>query len=132
LNCDGTAYDIAKYPALYSAIGNTFGSSSPTFLVPNLSNRVPYGASAGRPLNTTGGTATETLTAAQSATRNHTHSYGDYYNDTSSGTCNAASGAGSNFNQTTASEFTDYQSANASQSHNNLQPYIVLNFIIKT
>ena len=132
LKCDGSTYAIATYPALYSAIGNTFGSSSPNFQVPNLSGRVPYGVSASRALNTTGGVTTVKLTAAQSALRNHTHPYGDYYNDSSAATSNAATGAGSNFNQTTANENTEYLQADAASAHTNIQPYIILHFIIKT
>lgn len=132
LKCDGTTYATSAYPALYSAIGNTFGSSSPNFQVPNLAGKVPYGVSASRALNTTGGASTVTLTAAQSALRTHTHTYNDYYNDGSGGSCNTSSGAGSNFNQTTATESTNSPSANAASAHTNVQPYIVLNFIIKT
>lgn len=36
LNCDGAAYSQAKYPALYAAIGTTWGGSSGNFNVPDL------------------------------------------------------------------------------------------------
>lgn len=136
LLCDGTGYNYLDYPALYSAIGTTYGSSTIYgaygFQVPDLRGRVPYGVSATRALNTTGGTTTHTLTAAESALRNHTHVHEDQRNNNSYGSCNASSGAGSTANQGTYSENTTSTSSNASSAHTNLQPYILLNFIIKT
>lgn len=133
LVCDGTGYATTAYPALYDVIGTTFGSSG-GFQVPDLRGRVPYGVSSSpsRPLNTKDGSTIHYLTATESALRSHTHGYGDYYNDTSAQTCNAASGAGSNKNQTTGNESTNSVSAAAASPHNNVQPYIVVNFIIKT
>jgi microcystin-dependent protein len=134
LICDGSYYLQADYPALYGVIAGTFGASGSTFGVPALHGRVPYGVSAFRPLNTQNlsTTTTHLLSAAESALRNHTHGYNDYYNDAQVASCNAASGAGSNANQTTASESTNSVSASASSAHNNLQPYLLVNFIIKT
>ena len=129
--CDGSGYATTTYPALYAAISTTYGSTS-GFQVPNLKGNVPYGVSSGRPLNTTGGALTHTLTASESALRNHTHTYQDQYDSTSYASCNAASGAASNSGQTTYNEVTTSVSSNAASAHTNVQPYILLNFIIKT
>lgn len=131
LLCDGTGYATTAYPALYAAIGTTYGSTT-GFQVPDLRGRVPYGVSATRALNTTGGTTTHLLTAAESALRNHTHVHEDQRNSNSYGSCNNSSGAGSTANQGTYGESTESASSNASSDHTNLQPYILLNFIIKT
>jgi len=48
LVCDGTAYNQADYPALYSAIGAAFGDNGAgTFRVPDLRGRSPIGAGQG-------------------------------------------------------------------------------------
>ena len=132
LTCDGSYYAQATYPALYEVIAGNFGASGSTFGVPALQGRVPLGVSAVRALNTKDGATTHTLTAAQSALRSHTHAYGDYYNDSQGAACNAASGGAANQAHTTSSENTVAASAGAASAHTNVQPYIILNFIIKT
>ena len=139
LLCDGTGYDIATYPALYAAIGNTYGGASPTFLVPDMRTRVPYYTGA---LNATGGTSTETLTAAQSGLVSHAHVYADFYHN-SQYTNVTDSGSGVSGIRTAASALetsselvigvTPYlDGVGASAAHTNLQPYLLINFIIKT
>lgn len=133
LLCDGNEYRAADYPALYSVIGTTYGTlAAGYFMVPNIYARVVYGVSAGRPLNTKGGSDTHQLTAAQSALRNHTHTHEDQRNTNQYGSCNAASGAASTANQGTYNESTVSASSGASAAHTNLQPYIDQVFIIKT
>lgn len=137
LLCDGTNYasGYLRYPALYAAIADTYGADlAGDFKVPDLRGRVPYGVSTSpsRPLGTTGGVTTVQLTAAESALRQHTHTYEDQQNNNSYASCNAASGAASTYNQTSNNENTTAASSGASSAHTNLQPYILLNFIIKT
>ena len=43
LKCDGTAYNITQYPALYSVIQQTYGGTGSTFQVPNLQNELGSG-----------------------------------------------------------------------------------------
>lgn len=139
LLCNGSAYDIATYPALYAAIGNTYGSASPTFLVPDMRTFVPYYTGT---LNATGGTSTETLTAAQSGRVAHAHKYQDFYHNSQytnvtdsgsgvSGIRNAAS-AGETSSHLIILGTTYASGVGASAAHTNLQPYLLINFIIKT
>lgn len=44
LLCDGAAYSTAVYPALFSAIGYTFGGSGANFNVPDMRGASPAGA----------------------------------------------------------------------------------------
>lgn len=138
LLCDGTGYATATYPALFAAIGTTYGSSG-GFQVPDMRTFVPYYTGT---LNATGGTSTETLTAAQSGLRSHSHSYQDFYHN-SEYTNVTDSGSGVSGIRTaavvseTSSELvigsTPYlNGVGASQAHTNLQPYLLINFIIKT
>ena len=139
LLCDGDAVSRSTYSALFTAIGTSFGvgDGSTTFNLPDMRGRVPLGldnlggTSANRVTNSQadsigGGNGSEghVLTTAELAS--HTHSYviansradtltggsgtADYWlNSTSAGT----GGAGSN------------------DSHNNMQPYLSLNYIIR-
>ena len=136
LLCDGTAYDIAAYPALYAVIGNNYGSASPTFLVPDMRTRIPYATGS---IASTGGVSTVTLSAAESATKAHNHTYTDNYPDADFGAW-SGSAVGSLKTGTTASATTtgvyvgttSYPSGYPAQAaHTNLQPYLLLNFIIK-
>lgn len=48
LLCDGSAYPISQYEALYSLIGEAWGSPAPnSFCVPDLRDRVPIGLGQG-------------------------------------------------------------------------------------
>jgi microcystin-dependent protein len=140
LLCDGTGYDIATYPALYAAIGNTYGSASPTFLVPDMRTFVPYYTGV---LNATAGVSTVTLTAAQSGLVSHAHTYVDFWPNTeyTNVTDDAAGVSGIRTEGTAIGETsshliisgTTYASGiGASTAHTNLQPYLLINFIIKT
>lgn len=64
LLCDGAAVSRTTYATLFAVIGTTFGAGdgSTTFNVPDLSGRVPLGASSTHLLGSTGGSETVTLT----------------------------------------------------------------------
>jgi microcystin-dependent protein len=150
LKCNGTGYATSTYPALFAAIGTTYGSSD-GFQVPNLTDRSPVGAGGtatgaltgtngagvgiteaglGRAIGSTGGYASVTLTSAQSGVPQHTHTYTDYYRYYS--TSLTAGAAYVNSNQTELNRYMgDTTASNASSSHENRMPYLVLNFIIK-
>jgi microcystin-dependent protein len=56
LLCDGTSYVQANYPALFTAIGTSFGSVDTThFNVPDLQQRMPVGKSGNPGFDTVGG-----------------------------------------------------------------------------
>jgi microcystin-dependent protein len=135
LLCDGTGYATTAYPALHAVIGTTYGSSG-GFQVPDMRTRIPYAVgSAG----STGGSATVTLTAAQSGLKSHTHTFVDYYPNADFGACSGSAVSslkeGIIANEGTTGVYvgtTSYPSGYSAQAaHTNLQPYILLNFIIK-
>ena len=137
LLCDGSAVSRTTYADLFTAIGTTYGvgDGSTTFNVPNVKGKVPVGRDSADTsfdtLGETGGVKSVTLTSAQSGLPAHSHSI------------KGAIGAG-NYSEGVAfgnDQTPDYTSTfpiqnntaqNASQAHTNLQPYIVLNYIIKT
>lgn len=85
LECDGSSLLRASYPALFSAIGTTWGSTDGThFNIPNLQRYTTIGrggVAVNGPANTVGSrggaeaqdTASHTLTASESGLPAHTH-----------------------------------------------------------
>lgn len=132
LLCDGRAVSRTKYAELFKAIGTKHGSGdgSTTFNLPNPKGRTLVGKdSTDTDFNTlgkTGGEKTHTLTVSEMPS--HTHkiqvrsgNIGDYYGDpplTDGNAGNLIQGG-------------DTKSTGGGQPHNNLQPYLVTNFIIK-
>lgn len=130
LSCDGTAVSRTTYARLFTAIGTTFGvgDGSTTFNVPDIRGRAPIGSGTGsgltaRTLAATVGAETHTLSAAESGVGAHTHATvaGSQYPNTSpaAAVANEVTGGGGG-------------GLAASAGHNNMQPSLVMHFIIKT
>lgn len=133
LPCDGAAYSRTEYAELFEAIGTTYGEGDEpnTFKVPDLATRVPVGAGGGYGLGDFGGESEHTLTVDEMPEHSHTmyerdsYSYGGAYHGL---TYNTASGAVS----TAAEEYSVMDPAGGNKSHNNMPPYVVVNYIIST
>lgn len=139
LMCDGAAVSRATYATLFTAIGTTYGAGNgtTTFNVPDLQGRVPVGSdgtagrlSANDALGNSGGAETVTLTEAQLASHDHdlrvnpSISGGFVYED---GT--TLSNKHLRFQGGDPGEFTT--SSGGGQSHPNMPPYQIVNFMIK-
>lgn len=155
LLCDGSNVSRSTYASLFSVISTTYGSGdgSTTFGLPNLKGKVPVGRDSADTsfdvLGETGGAKTHTLTSAESGVPAHTHGITDpshkHQQSLSFGNGGATNGGPYYFSagttlqniietasNTTGITINNNTAANASSAHNNLQPYIVLNYIIKT
>ena len=142
LLCDGSAVSRTTYAALFTAISTAFGvgDGSTTFNVPDLRGRVAAGKDNmggtaasrlttggsgvdGATLGASGGAQTHTLTSAQIPSHTHSLAAG-----AGAGGNSATGGAGYGFPTAT----TTAANTGGDGAHNNTQPTIVLNHIIRT
>lgn len=142
--CDGQLLPISQNTALFSLIGTTYGGDGiTTTALPNMEGRAPMHPGHGpgltnRRLGERVGTEVVTLSEAQMPSHSHTvratMNNGNTATPTTS-TSFAGSGFDRLYHTDTTSNIVDMafetlSETGASQSHNNLQPLLVLNFII--
>jgi microcystin-dependent protein len=141
--CDGQALLISQYQALYSLIGTAFGGDGTTnFCLPDFRSRVPIHRGQGTGLSqyTMGqkaGTETVALTAGQLPAHSHTIAASSHTADLTPAPGNIiASAAPKTFNFTSTKNAdstlasTSVSSTGGSQAHPNIQPSLVVAFII--
>jgi microcystin-dependent protein len=127
LTCDGAAVNRTTYAALFAVIGTTYGAGNgtTTFNLPDMRGRAPIGVGTGsgltaRALADEVGAETHTLTVAEMPSHTHTQfSTGPKNNSFDSGTF-----VGNDSSGPTGSTGGD-------AAHNNMQPSLAVNFIIK-
>jgi len=139
--CNGQSLPISQNQALFSLLGTTYGGNGQTtFNLPNLRGRAPISFGSGFTLGEAAGSSSVTLNIQQLPTHPHT---------LNSNMCiggnviNAALGdptsnywANNGKNQYATNTFdsvmhpTAVTNVGGSQPHNNMQPYLVLNFCI--
>lgn len=130
--CNGQLLPIAQNQALFSILGTTYGGNGvTTFALPNLQGSVPLHFGNGFNLGQVGGSANVTLNSNQAG---HAHPV----KATATATTNTAAG---NFPAASASNIYGapadttmnagiVSQAGGSQPHPNMQPYLVVNFVI--
>jgi microcystin-dependent protein len=141
LFCDGALVSIDDYDTLYNLVGTTYGGDGQTtFALPDLRGRLPVHMGQGRGLSNlvlgeTGGLESVTLTPSQ--VPSHTHALtGSTSAATSTSPTNAVWGAWSDGQYATAPTDGARLAADAltpvggSQPHENMPPFLVVNFII--
>jgi len=137
--CNGQLLPVSQNTALFSLIGTTYGGDGrTTTALPNLQGRAPMHPGRGpgltdKRLGERGGVETVTLTEAQMP--NHNHTWNASFQD-----ADRPDPAGNFFGRGNQ----DYASVNnlgdmasqmlpstgGSQAHNNMQPYLTMNYII--
>lgn len=143
LICDGRAISRSTYAALFGVIASTYGNGdgSTTFNIPDVRGRVPIGAGTGagltsRTLAATGGEETHQLTTAEIAS--HTHAIPSAAVNPGGTIGSHVAASGPDFSAPQAIGVNNWQggspntgSAGSGGTHNNMQPYLVLNHIIR-
>ncbi|WP_042167109.1 phage tail protein [Paenibacillus gorillae] len=140
--CQGQLLSISRYSTLYSIIGVQYGGDGrTTFALPDFRERAPMSFGQGRGLadrsiGEMGGSPSETLLVNEIPSHTHVPN-----SQTSQGTANPANGLwtvtaglrGPSAYATTGNVQMNpsaVQLTGGSQPHNNMQPYLSMNFII--
>ena len=129
LLCDGTAVSRSTYSTLFGIVGTFYGvgDNSTTFNLPNLKGKVPVGLDSTQTefdtRGETGGVKEVTLTTEQIP--DHSHGGQIVFGGGSGSTGVRAEGIGS------SQPTTGGVVGTSGGAHTNLQPYIVVNYIIK-
>ncbi len=139
--CQGQTLPISENDALFTLIGTTYGGDGEsTFNLPNLASRVPIHMGTG-PDGTTyqigemAGTEQETLTVQQIPSHSHPlTASGDIGNESAPGNAVVSNGQGAQpyIEDSPGSAFNAQAAtpAGGSQPHENMQPFLAINFII--
>jgi microcystin-dependent protein len=135
LLCQGQLVAISDYDTLFNLIGTTYGGDGVnTFALPNLASRIPVHTGTGYVLGMTGGVESVTLITNQLPVHTHPAS-------ASSAAGNNTSPNGAVWATSTVPQYSNaapnttmspaaLMPSGGSQPHDNMPPYLCLNFII--
>ena len=135
--CNGQLLPINQNQALFSILGTTYGGDGRVnFALPNLQTRVAIHFGSGFTLGQTGGAQAHTLVPTEMPTHAHTllGSTSDANQSSPAGGLPADVRSSTSVEHYRASPDVDMgavlTSVGGSQAHPNLQPYLVLNYVI--
>jgi microcystin-dependent protein len=134
--CQGQLLAISENDTLFNLIGTTYGGDGQeTFALPNLASRIPYHVGPGYALGQSGGVESVTLTTQQIPVHGHQAA-------ANTPNANQNSPAGNVWGASTLSAYTKANPSNCtmspsallpaggSQPHDNMPPFLCVNFII--
>ena len=139
--CDGSLLGISQNTALFSILGTTYGGNGTTnFGLPDLRGRVPIGMGSGpgltpRTQGEIAGEENHTLLAGEMPAHNHTVTVGVSGNPPSTSRASGAVPASGQYYDAAANAAgslgaVNCANAGGSQGHNNMQPYLAVNYVI--
>ena len=135
--CNGQLLSISQNLALFMLIGTTYGGDGvTTFALPNLQGRIPIHVGNGHALAAAAGELTHTLSLPELAAHSHGAEASSLDGDQPTPANNLLAGTGTaQLYSSSASNLAPLHpnsvtSVGGSQPHENLQPYLVLNFCI--
>ena len=136
--CDGSLIPISENDALFNLIGTTYGGDGQnTFALPDLRSRVPIHVGPGFALGQSGGTESVTLTTSQIPA----HSHIPQASTSNVSPPNVSSPGNNVWAQSTLDDYSSAAptsamapnaigSSGGSQPHDNMVPFLVINFIL--
>jgi microcystin-dependent protein len=137
--CNGGSLPIAANELLFSVIGATYGGDGQTtFALPNLQSRIPVHQGPGYTLGKMAGSETVTLSPEQLPAHTHTllasTTTGNSADPTGRVWGQATGASAAHIFSTSASNTTlhpsSLMSVGGGQPHDNMTPFLVINFII--
>jgi microcystin-dependent protein len=131
--CNGQLLPINQNQALFSILGTTYGGNGQTtFALPNFQGRAPAHFGNGFTLGQSAGEENHTLIISEMPTHTHLVSASSAAPDAGSMANNswAANSGAYDSNVTTVMNPASIGNQGGSQPHSNMQPYLVLNFVI--
>jgi microcystin-dependent protein len=136
--CDGAFLPINQNQALFSLLGVTFGGNGQTtFQLPDFRGRVPIHAGDGFTLGNSGGAEAHTLSIAELPMHTHfvsaqnvTATTPDPTNALLAASSSAVGSVYGTATQLVAMGSSAVTNTGGSQPHQNMQPYLALNFCI--
>jgi microcystin-dependent protein len=132
--CNGQLLPINQNQALFSLMGTIYGGDGiSTFQLPNLQAAMPIHMGSGYALGQFGGESSHTLIPTEMPA--HNHSAQGTSTDATSASASGNTWASSSHNPYSTSQNTALSAAalgpaGGSQPHDNMPPYLTLNFII--
>ncbi len=149
LTCNGDVVLISEYQNLYNIIGETYnigGESSGEFRLPDLRGRAPIGVVPtnvttfgtlirAKSLGDASGSETHTLTINEMPSHTHTSNTNaptlGFVQRTGSNTLVTSDGSAGELDLVNATNLV-IDNTGGGAAHNNMQPYLTVNYIIKT
>jgi microcystin-dependent protein len=133
--CNGQFLPINRNQALFALLGTTYGGNGQTtFALPNLRGRVPVHMGNGHTLGEAAGSTSVTVNIQQMPTHMHTlnvnNGTGTATNPNGTMLAKASANTYGPANQLVTMKPVAVTNVGGSQPHNNMMPYLVLNFII--
>ena len=132
--CNGTLLPINQNQALFSILGTTYGGDGRVnFGLPNLQGRTPVHVGSGIALGEFGGETTHTLNISEIPAHTHVPVGSAATGTLPSASGNLWGGSGANpYSPTTNATMNPASvlATGGNQPHENMSPYLVLNFII--
>lgn len=133
--CDGALMSIAENNALFNLIGTTYsGDGQTTFGLPDLQGRVPIHQGAGHVIGEKSGSETVTLTTGQMPRHSHALHGSSALANGSAGSGGVLASSSSSFYGSgmpnTAMAAQAITPLGGSQPHDNMAPFLTINYII--
>jgi len=131
--CNGQVLPINQNQALFSILGTTYGGNGQTtFALPNIQARAPMHLGSGHTQGEAAGSSSVTVTTATMPTHTHVVHASSTNGDTNSPQSHVLAASPVYAGPTALAAINPATVANAggSQPHQNMQPYLCLNFCI--